>query len=607
MTIKRFVSVLIILSLSFTLINGCQWIDDILDVFAPDSSGLYGGKGKYNDSDLNDEELFDLVIDDLFAEWVQADAITMNFYLAYPEAMGIDRAEPTYGKIMTPELLESERGETEEFISLLSDINYNSLRDDQKIIYDILWRALEISEILERNDDFSYYTGYIRPLNGIQVQLPILLAEFNFYTAEDIELYLQLLEDTIRYFDDIINFERERAERGFFMSQANVDSVIEQIESFLENREDNLIIVVVNDKIDEYPGLSYEQRESFKERNRELVLNNVLVAYDNLLAAMRELRGVGAAPGGLSSLPQGDEFAHATLRLRAGTDKSPKELEALIRDWRAYTLDNVRSILSFNSDVLEKYERGTTGIIEAATPEEYMNVLYETMMSNFPALNPTPNYVITQVHESLREHMAPAFFLSPAVDNFNDNVIYVNPASTDDNLTLFTALAHEGYPGHMYQMVYSRQQSFHPIRVMLSNMGYTEGWAMHVELLSYFYAGLESAEADLMSQLRLYYMLLQSHADLGVNLLGWDKDDVANLLYMDLGITDRSVVDDFYNAVTGVPINTVIYTLGYIELYILQEDYAYAAKGGAVALLDFHRFFLDFGPAPYSIMSAALN
>ena len=604
MIIRRIISCILIISLIIFSISGCQWIDGILEMFNPGSSDS-GDKDKDKELDFYDIEQFDLLIDGIFAEWVQADALTMNFFLAYPEAMGIERALPTFGEVMTPELFERERELTEELISKLNNISYSSLRSDQKVIYDILYRALEISEILERDENFAYYTGYIRPLNGIQVQLPVLLAEFNFYTAEDIELYLSLISDTIRYFDDLIEFERERARRGFFMSQANVDSVIEQLESYLENREDNLLIIVFNDRIDEYPGLTGEQREEFKERNRELVLGNVLVAYDNLLTAMKELRGVGEHTGGLASLPDGKEFAHATMRLRAGTDRSAEELETLINDWRITTLHNIRRILQSDADILSRYDNDTLGQISDGTAEEFLLILEETMMYDFPQIRPV-DHVIMEVHESLRDHMAPAFFLTPAIDNFDDNVIYVNPSSVDDNLTLFTALAHEGYPGHMYQMVYLRQNSPHPIRIMLSNMGYTEGWAMYVEMLSYFYAGLDRLEAELLSELRLYFLLLQSHADIGVNLLGWSKDDVATLLFMDLGTTDQGVIDTFYNGVTGVPINTMIYTIGYIELILLQNDYENRVQADA-STLGFHSFFLDFGPAPYPLIKAFIS
>jgi len=551
-----------------------------------------------------DEERFDLLMDELFAQWVSEDSISMNYFLADPERMGVEIPEPTYGEVTTPESIQEEKEETRELTDKINSFRYNSLRDDQQVIYDILKRSLALSEKLEREEDFAYYTGYIRPLTGFQVQLPVLLAEFTFYTAEDIERYLGLLGDTRRYFNDIIEFERERSKRGFFMREANVDSVTEQIESYLQNREDNLLITVFDEKIDEYEGLSAEQRLSYKQRNRELVLDNVLVAYDDLLAAMKELRGVGVNPGGLANLPDGREYAHASLSMRVGTDRTPDELGDLLEEWKSNTWMDIMLALSTNYEIYEKLMNEATGHIDEGTPQSYILMLQKSMTDDFPPILPT-NHVVLEVHESLQEHTSPAFYLTPAVDNFNNNVIYVNPASINDNLYLFTTLAHESYPGHLYQTVYFLQQSPHPVRVLLSNTGYIEGWATYVEMISYSYTDLDPEEADLMWKLRFFDLLVQSQIDYGVNVLGWDIQKVEQI-FNELNVTDMSVIENVYNMVTGVPLHSVTYALGFIELSELLED-AEAALLDDFDLMEFHRFILDFGPAPFPLIRTYMD
>ena len=54
----------------------------------------------------------------------------------------------------------------------------------------------------------------------------------------------------------------------------------------------------------------------------------------------------------------------------------------------------------------------------------------------------------------MEEYLSPAFYLVPPIDDFWQNTIYINEASTPIGLDLFTTLAHEGYPGHLYQTVY---------------------------------------------------------------------------------------------------------------------------------------------------------
>jgi len=562
------------------------------------------GPGTQDEAQQAAERDFDLLMDELFADWVTNDALTMNYFLADPYLMNIERPVSTFGEVVTQEMIDRDKKETQELSDRLDGFDYDFLREDQQIVYDILKRLIELSKILEREDDYPYYTGYIRPLLGIQVQLPVLLAEFTFYTAEDIERYLDLISDTHRYFSDIIEFERERARRGYFLSDYNINSVIEQIESFLVNKEDNLLISVFDDKIDNYPDLSDQQRRLYKERNKELVLGNVLFAYDTLLNAMKELRGVNANSGGLVGLPNGADYAHALLRLRVGTDRSVKELEELLDTWSEMTLSIILDLLHGEHQLFGDLMDGNLGQIKDGSPMQYIEMLQKQIAADFPRIEST-RLVILEVHESLQEHTSPAFYLAPAIDRFDENVVYINPSSLDDNLSLFTVIAHESYPGHMYQTVYFLQQSPHPVRTAISNTGYSEGWATYSEMMSYFYSGLDEVEAALMWYMRFFDMLIMSYVDFGVNILGWGIKGTTDFLN-DYSITSKSAIDSYYNRATGIPLNSLNYSLGYIEMINLLNE-AEEALGSNFDLMEFHRFVLDFGPAPFPLLSKHLS
>ena len=595
--LSKITALLLALLLFVTTLSGCTSCDrdDNREMHGQESDPAIEEAGAL----LTDEQKFDLLMDELFEDWVSSDTLTMNYFLADPYRMDIERPEPTFGEVVSQEMIEESKQETKELSERMDGFNYSLLRDDQQLVYDILRRNIELSEVLEREDDFSYYTGYIRPLNGIQVQLPVLLAEFSFYTEEDIGRYLDLIEDTHRYFNDIIEYERERSRRGFFLNDANVDSVIEQIESYLENRENNLLITVFDDKIDNYEGLSTEQRQQYKQRNKELVLGNVLAAYDTLLDAMKELRGVGARSGGLAALPGGAEYAHALLRLRTGTDKSATDLDFIFEDWIHDTLMSILSKIHGNQEIGNKLSTGTLGQIDESTPMSIIADLRKFMAKDFPPIGETGLNVL-EVHESLQEHMSPAFYLTPAVDRFNENVVYVNPSSIHDNLFMFTVMAHESYPGHMYQTVYFFQQSPHPVRIALSNTGYSEGWATYAEMVSYFYTGLDEEEAELLWEFRFFDMFISAYADLGLNVLGWSYDDLISFLE-GFNYSDRGYVDRIYNIVTGVPLMQITYIIGIIELLELLEE-AQRLQGESFNLMEFHRFYLETGPTPFALM-----
>ena len=597
---RRLICLLLTLLLCFTLFAGChdkaqEKIEetDTTDQTVQDTAPV----------EARDEEKFDLLLDELFVKVASSDSISRNYYVADPSRFGIEEPSPTYGETTSPESIERDREENRELSDRLRELSYNELRDDQRIAYDILMRNLELIEMMDEKDEYSYYLGEIYPVSGIQVQLPILLAEFKFRRTEDIETYLLLLEDTRRYFGELIEFERERSRRGFFLNDVNVDKVISNCESFLENREDNLLILIFDDKIDEYEGLDPGQREQFKQRNRELVLDNVLVAYETLMEAMRELRGQGANQEGLANLPDGKEFAKAYLRYLTGSEKTPEEVDALLEEQLDQIFSTIGTIFASNPEFLDRYMSDELGSIPDQKPENYLKMLEKRIINDFPAIEPV-QYVVREVHESLQEFTSPAFYLTPAVDSFSDNVIYINPSDITDNISLYTTLAHEGYPGHLYQRVYYLQQSPHPIRSVIGDLGYTEGWATYVEMQSYYYSVLEESEATVVQYMQMYNLLLLSRVDLGVNALGWGLDKVASFL-SGLGITDKDSLDEIYQMVTCDPLLYMPYALGYMEFELLRAE-AEEALGEDFVPMEFHRFLLDIGPAPFELIRSRM-
>ena len=442
---------------------------------------------------------------------------------------------------------------------------------------------------------------------GIQIQLPVLLAEFNFRSEADFDIYFALLKDTVRYFDDIIEFERERSRRGFFMTAENVDSVLEHIESFTANREDNFMILRFEDTVNNFEGLSEQRREELIRRNSELVLGYFLRAYDNLAEAMRELRGAGAFAGGLASMPQGRLFAQRHLSLRVDSDRTIEEMDEMLRNRLSYVRQNFISLLVRNEHLEDAFFDGTLGEnilphLTEHTPQIYMEVLRNAAARYFPPLNYI-NYVIRDVHESMQEHMSPAFYLVPAFDCFEDNIIYINPASLGDRLRLFTVLAHEGFPGHMYQAVYFLRQSPHPIRNFITGIGYVEGWATYAEMLSYSFAGIGVA-GELLQLSAEFDMLFISIIDLGVNGFGWDIDKLVTFLRQ-MGIESRETAEEIFHMVIGVPLFYLPYSIGFLEMLELKES-AETGLGEYFCLIEFHRFVLEFGPAPFPLIHDAM-
>ena len=168
----------------------------------------------------------------------------------------------------------------------------------------------------------------------------------------------------------------------------------------------------------------------------------------------------------------------------------------------------------------------------------------------------------------------------------------------------FTTIAHESYPGHLYQNCYFQSLNPAPIRSVISVGGYTEGWGTYAELYSYSIAGIDKDVAKLMVQNTIATLCVYGKADIGVNYMGWDFNKLQSYL-ADYGFS-KSQSRTVFDSMVAEPANYLQYTLGYLEIEDLKNE-AKRKLGDKFKLADFHKFFLSIGPAPFSVIENYLD
>lgn len=129
-----------------------------------------------------------------------------------------------------------------------------------------------------------------------------------------------------------------------------------------------------------------------------------------------------------------------------------------------------------------------------------MQYLKKQIKKSFPDLPSEVSCQMKYVDKSLEEHISPAFYLTTPLDAYQDNVIYLNGNAKYDLTKAFTTIAHEGYPGHLYQNCFYQSQNPLPVRSVVNIGGYTEGWGTYAELYSYSLAGLTKNVASFLKQ-----------------------------------------------------------------------------------------------------------
>lgn len=536
---------------------------------------------------------FDAYIEEEFTESIALNTINLHYTLAWPENYGITDYEVTLGDYSTGDAEETYQ-ELEEMKKELLSFDYKKLTDEQRLTYDILMDYVETSLSVR---DMTYYDEWLGVISGYQSQLPVILAEYTFRTEKDIQDYLELISQMDEMFEQIMVFEEEKSKAGLFMADYVADEVISQCEEFIADPEENYMIEIFNDKIGDFEGLSREEKEAYIEENHDIITTQVVAGYQTVIDGLNKLKGSGTNEMGLCYYEDGKEYYEYLVRVKTGSDDSVRKLQRKVHSFMMERLGRAQNLIWKNRDL---YKELISYECEMSDPEEIIEDLKANTEKDFPE-PPQVDYTVKYVHPSMEEHTSPAFYLSTPIDDLQHNLIYINGEKSRGDSDLYITLAHEGYPGHLYQNAYTGISGIAPVRSLMSYKGYSEGWATYVEFeYAYDYMGMGEELADVASINNAVSLGLYAYADMGVHYDGWDREDLAEYL-ADFGIEDDDVTDDVFNALVEEPANYLSYFVGYLEFVELKE----AAQKELEADFDvkeFHRFLLETGPAPFYII-----
>ena len=547
-------------------------------------------------------EAFREYTENLFCDAVAASTISLHYTLKEPEKFGITEEKAVWGEAgQDPEAV---RASAENMQRALETFDYDSLNMQNRITYDILeYEAASSSEAA----DYILYEEPLSLVSGAQTQYPVVLSEYPFYDRQDADIYLQLLETTGDYFDSLLVFERRKAEEGLFMSDQSLDTVLEQCRSFLDMGDGNYLYSTFADRIGELADLSEKEKSEYIQDNAMAVEDYIFPAYEKLMRGLEELRGSGSNEKGLCCFPEGRAYYELLARRSVGTGRTVEEMRSLIREQMEDDLSAMEQILGAAAEEAKKETeesaRANASVLGENAPQLILDRLKEKIRIAFPEM-PEAELEVKYVPEEMEEHLSPAFYMIPAIDNTEENVIYINRGHMSDDLTLFTTLAHEGYPGHLYQTVYYESTDPDPLRSMMDFGGYVEGWATYAEMCSYYLTPLPEQQAAVLQKNSSLILGLYALADIGIHYDGWDLMDTV-AFYSNYGITDTETIREIYELIIGSPANYLKYYVGYVEFLELKKEWA-EASDGSFSQKEFHQAVLDVGPAPFEIVEKYL-
>ncbi len=560
--------------------------------------------GCQNTSTVQDENsAFRKFTHTLFCQEVSSDTLTLHYTLQKPQTYGIKNPPVTYGSFSsnTAEAMAS----SENLLHALKQFHPNALDKENQLTYGILEKYFQTNNALA---PYLLYQEPVNPTTGIQAQLPVLLCEYQFSNTKDVEIYLELLSKTPEYLQSLSEFEKAKSDAGLFMSHAVAEDVIAQCRSFLEMGDENYLYTTFQERLCHLPDISNAEKESYLSKNKLQVDTYVLPAFQNFADAISALKETGTNDKGLCFFPEGKTYYEALIAHNTGSSRSIKELQSLTKKQITQDISDLQKTaesFSKESAAVASSDITSAAIEEALSdPAAIMNDLQTQCNAAFPE-GPNVHHTIKYVPESLESYLSPAFYLIPAIDNSEDNVIYINRKQTMKGMELYTTLAHEGYPGHLYQTTYFADSNPDPVRSIINFGGYTEGWATYTEMMSFYMAPISKTQASLLQKNKSAVLGLYALADMGIHYDGWTLKDACNF-FRNYGISNDNVVQDIYELILSDPGNYLRYYIGYLEFLELKRD-CIQKDGENFSQKDFHKTILETGPAPFDVLKKQLG
>ena len=406
-----------------------------------------------------------------------------------------------------------------ELLEQLYTIDPDSLDDSDRIFYDKVVYDLEEGIYMSRFTAFNYYEMEFNPLVGPQNEVLFILEIFDFETKEDAEHYLEVVKDLDRYYDQILDYEKARCDYGYASSPEIYEDSAKSFEALVAQKDDCFLYDSFKERLGHIAGLSEADRNDLIARHEKVMKEVLFPEFEECAEKMRDLKSYNGNDKGLLQYPGGKEYYECTFRSQTNSSKTVAEATA--------DLDKVISNLKDTSDRLmstymEWYFDYALHNFDKGSVRENLNFLKDAVKNDFPDV-PDHSYKLMDVPKVFEDSFSPAAFIGYHQDKFDSNIIIVNKGGIHGDLGV--TIAHEGYPGHMHQSLYTRSHTDHPYLYLFDSIGYAEGWAEYCENYAMKYY---SDNADLVTYCQVANesdFLITSRCDIGIHYEGWDIGD----------------------------------------------------------------------------------
>ena len=552
-----------------------------------------------------DNKEFDAFLDKVFTEGMSADYMTMHFSVIDYKKYGIEKPPVDLGQISYG-FPEEDFKYMEDQLNELLSFDYDTLSYRQQYDYE----ALEYS-LYETLASYAYYKFSFLFSSGscLPENLVSNFTDYTFYDQESVEDYLTCLADVDRYFDDALAYTEAQSKDGYAPLDVWIDYTVDEVcHPMLNKKEDNAFITTFDERITELDFLTEQQKEDYRKKNRELVLNEVLPAYEKVGNEIEKYRGkTKMSDYALYKLDK--NYAELTYYLYGSNNKPIDEVFQELQD-NISMLEASYISCYYSNDSFQRYTAATSGEVESLDliNRDCLEFLRNNLHVFYPELGDV-EYDIEVLDPDTAPSSAIAYYWPSPIDNHDQNIIRTNPNNMVSGYETYGTLSHEGFPGHLYQHVYYYRTNPHNFRSVIGFTGYTEGWAVNAQYYAYRFSGIDDEYASTALFVDdAWYFFYYSLLDLMTNYYGWSAKEIADYFEKESMLLSFSKEDaqEAMDLLIEMPGVYCSYGLG-CSAFMSLCDRTVKALGNNFDFVSYHESLLKNGPLPFNILETAVD
>ena len=474
-------------------------------------------------------------------------------------------------------------------------------------------------------ENFRYYMGPFIQFYGTHLSFVNFMTDTHKLVSEkDAEDYIKRISKIPDAIEQLMVFEKRRAEAGIYSPKFVYEKTLLQLTSLIETPTDQHPLFITFRDASESMDLENDKRENMLLSLKDNI-EKFKSSYAKLKILVEENSNNAREFDGVWSLPNGDDYYKHRLQIFTTTDLTADEIHNLGLQMVEEIQSEIKRILSdegydvnrpladlfveLNNDprfLFEDSDKGREAILE-----EYRRINDETyaMLPDYFNELPKAKVVVKRVPIFSEKSAAGGYYQGSSLDGSRPAAWYANLYDINATQTFkMPALSfHEAVPGHHLQIALNQENQN---QTLWNKFGYrtsafSEGWALYAERLA-VEAGLIKDPYEMIGSLQSeLFRAARLVVDTGLHSKKWTREE-AIIYMMDNAGEVRSESESEIERYIVWPAQATAYMVGRIKILELREK-AKNALGNRFDIKDFHSVVLMNGVLPLEVLEKLID